>query len=146
MMESLPAENQVDPHKSEDCAGTLPELALKGIQLFNQARYFEAHEELELAWRQETGPIRELYRGILQVAVAYLHVRNGNLVGAKKMMLRSKRWLAPFPEICQGVRIGQLRRDAAAVEQLLYSGISKENLRSLVLKPVQMSDRAERTG
>jgi len=38
----------------------------------------------EMAWRQETGPIRELYRGILQVSVAYYHLLHKNYAGARK--------------------------------------------------------------
>jgi len=29
--------------------------AIKGIHLFNQKKFFAAHEELELAWRDEPG-------------------------------------------------------------------------------------------
>ena len=50
-----------------DCQGPLHPQAVYGMELFNQGRYFEAHEALEAAWRDESGPVRDLYRGILQV-------------------------------------------------------------------------------
>jgi hypothetical protein len=34
-----------------DCEGSLHERARLGILLMNEGRYFEAHEELEAAWR-----------------------------------------------------------------------------------------------
>ncbi len=120
----------------EDCAGQLPALATEGIRLFNAGNYFEAHEELENAWRQETRPIRELYRGILQVAVAYYHITRGNLVGAQKMFRRSKRWLAPFPDICQGVHVEQVRQDAAVVELALKFHTLQQIVDLGLLKPV----------
>ncbi len=120
------------------CRGVLHPQAIVGMDLFNAGQYFDAHEALELAWREERGVVRELYRGILQVAVAYYHIARGNLVGAQKMLRRSRAWLGPFPETCRGVQVGQLRRDAILVE-LAIQDLHAEELagfdRSL-LKPI----------
>jgi hypothetical protein len=59
--------------------------------------------------------VRDLYRAILQVGVAYYQVTRGNLRGARKMLLRSIQWLALLPDVCQGVDVAQLRHDANAV-------------------------------
>jgi uncharacterized protein len=87
----------------------------EGIRLFNEGNYFEAHEALECAWREETGPIRELYRGILQAAVCYLHITRRNYDGAIKMYGRSMKWLAPWPDVTLGINVAQLRLDLANV-------------------------------
>ena len=97
-----------------DCDGDLSALALKGIELFNRHEFFEAHEELEHAWNEELGPARELYRGILQVAVAYLQITRRNYNGALKMFLRMRQWLDPLPDTCRGVDVARLRADALA--------------------------------
>jgi hypothetical protein len=89
--------------------------ARQGILLFNEGRYFAAHEELEIAWRQERGRIRQLYQGILEAGVAYLHLQRRNLAGAQKVFTRSMRWLREWPEVCRGTDIGQLRRDLEAI-------------------------------
>ncbi len=102
--------------QTDPCSGPLHPLALQGIALFNAGEYFEAHEALEAAWREERGPARDLYRGILQVAVAYYHVRRGNYPGAIKVFRRSRAWLALFGDHCRGVDVGRLKQDAAAVE------------------------------
>jgi uncharacterized protein len=99
---------------ADSCWGELSALALKGIALFNQHEFFEAHEELEHAWNEEPGPARELYRGILQVAVAYLQITRHNYNGALKMFLRMRQWLDPLPDTCRGVDVAQLRADALA--------------------------------
>ncbi|MGE5249321.1 MAG: DUF309 domain-containing protein [Bacteroidota bacterium] len=96
-----------------DCEGTLHPAAAEGIRLFNRGEYFEAHEALEAAWRAEVGPVRDLYRGILQIAVAYLHVTRNNYAGAIKVYGRSQRWLRAWPEKCRGVEVGRLKEDAA---------------------------------
>jgi predicted metal-dependent hydrolase len=99
----------------KDCSGPLHPAARHGLELFNAGEYFEAHEALEAAWRAETGPIRELYRGILQVAVVYLHVQRRNFAGATKVYARCQRWLAPWPDTCRGVDVGGLRRSLHTV-------------------------------
>lgn len=99
-----------------DCDRPLPPDAVKGLEYFNTGRYFEAHEELENAWRREKGPIRDLYRGILQVGVGYYHVQRGNYTGALKMFRRCRQWLDPLPDECCGVNIACLRRDFMQIE------------------------------
>lgn len=97
------------------CRGELSEKARAGLAHFNAGQYFEAHEELEHAWKDETGPARELYRAVLQVAVAYLQITRRNYKGAVKMFMRARQWLEPLPAHCRGVDVDRLRRDAAAV-------------------------------
>ena len=102
-----------------DCDGSLHARARQGILLFNEGRYFDAHEELEAAWREEKGRIRQLYQGVLEAAVTYLHITRGNYAGAVKVYGRSMRWLKDWPEQCRGIEVGQLRRDlAAAIEEM----------------------------
>lgn len=99
------------------CRQPLSALAVKGLQEFNRGEYFEAHEFLEDAWNADETPAKELYRAILQVAVAYLQIERQNYRGAVKMFLRMRQWLRPIPGQCRGVNVDQLRQDAARVER-----------------------------
>lgn len=99
----------------DDCATPLPAHAIAGIRLFNAGEYFEAHEELEAAWKEEPGNIRRLYQGILQAAVTYLHIQRGNYEGAVKVHGRSMRWLRAWPERCCGINVDKLRADMEQV-------------------------------
>ena len=89
--------------------------AVEGFHLFNAGRYFEAHEALEDAWKAEPGTVRDLYRGILQIAVAYLHITRGNYPGALKVYARSQKWLRDWSPVCRGVYVDELKRDAEGV-------------------------------
>jgi predicted metal-dependent hydrolase len=123
---------------ASDCLAPLHPKAMEGLELFNHGQYFEAHEALEAAWREETKPIRELYRGVLQAAVVYLHITRGNLAGAVKVYTRCTRWLDCWPETCQGIAVGKLRQDlqiAVHEFQSLGPGQADRFDRSL-LKPV----------
>ncbi len=126
------------PSLETDCEGPLPPKAIEGLELFNQGRYWLAHEALEAAWRAETGPIRELYRGVLQAGVVYLHISRRNYAGAMKVYKRSQKWLTLWPETCRGIEIGQLQNDLQRaiieVQRLGPQGMADFDLS--LLKPV----------
>lgn len=48
-------------------------LFLRGIELFNHGEYFEAHETWEEIWRSTTPEPRDLFQGLIQVAVGLYH-------------------------------------------------------------------------
>ena len=97
------------------CNAPLHPQAAHGLRLFNSGKYFEAHEALEDAWNAEKGKVRELYRGILQIAVVYLHITRGNFDGAVKVYGRSQRWMKDWPDVCRGIQVAELRRNAHTI-------------------------------
>ena len=123
----------------DPCRETLHPDAIKGIELFNQGEYFAAHEELEEAWMDDRSAGRDLYRGVLQIAVAYFHLLKGNYKGTLKMFQRSHRWLDPLPDFCRGIDVAQLRRDAYAIQaEVLFLGPNHVDAFEVEkLKPIQ---------
>jgi predicted metal-dependent hydrolase len=103
------------------CGEALPALVREGIALFNQGEYYKCHDALEEAWMAEQRPIRDLYRGILQVGIAFYQIERGNYRGAVKMLLRVRQWLEPLPDVCQGVNVARLRENATAVHAALVA-------------------------
>lgn len=103
------------------CHQPLTDLAIQGLEEFNQRKYFEAHETLEEAWRLDQTTGRDFYRAVLQVAVAYLQIERRNYRGAIKMFLRLRQWLDPLPDICRGVDLAQLRIDVEKVYTTLVA-------------------------
>jgi len=125
------------------CDAPLHPQAAEGLRLFNAGEYFEAHEALEDAWNTEKGKVRELYRGILQIAVVYLHITRQNYNGAVKVYDRSQKWLKDWPELCRGIEVGQLRKDAEAVIKEVKR-LGMENISAFdksLLKPVRWGDQ-----
>lgn len=122
-----------------ECEGPLHPQAVLGFQLHNEGKYWLAHEALEEAWREETGEVRNLYRGILQVSVTYLHVQRVNYAGAVKVYHRSKRWLKPFPNVCRGIQVGKIKADLDRV-YLEVCRLGRERLGEFdqsLLKPLE---------
>jgi predicted metal-dependent hydrolase len=81
----------------------------RGLDLFNRAHFFDAHEVLEDIWRAlpRDRPWRRRLRlhvqGLIQLAVAFHHESTGNHVGARSVLERALRNLkgadSSFPNL-----------------------------------------------
>jgi len=110
------------------CEKPLPALALSGIRAFNRGEYYAAHDDLEAAWVEEANEVREMYRAILQIGIAFHQIQRGNLRGAAKMFLRAKQWFAILPDQCQGLDLAQLRDCSQQAEQYLLTLLNAPHL------------------
>ncbi len=62
----------------------------RGINLFNERRYFEAHEEWESEWRlMSEGDDRTFFQGLLFAAGAFLHYVRQECAGANELLEKS---------------------------------------------------------
>ncbi|MCL4819793.1 MAG: DUF309 domain-containing protein [Vicinamibacteria bacterium] len=78
-------------------------------RLFEAGHYFECHDVLEEAWAGHRGPARDLLQGLIQSAVAFYHLGNGNRGGARSLLARSLQRLAPCPDAALGLDVEGLR-------------------------------------
>ncbi|MFQ5435105.1 MAG: DUF309 domain-containing protein [Anaerolineae bacterium] len=106
---------------NDACAQPLSPLARQGIVLFNEGQYYQCHDALETAWRQDQTPGRDLYRAILQIGIALYQIKKGNQRGAVKMLMRVRQWLADLPAVCRGVDVAGLRRMVDEVETAVHA-------------------------
>lgn len=53
-----------------------------GVELFNQREWYAAHDAFEALWHDTEDPERRWLQGIVQIAVAMVHVERGNHNGA----------------------------------------------------------------
>ena len=78
---------------------------IRGLDLFNRAHFFDAHEVLEDVWRAlpRDRPLRRHMQGMVQLAVAFHHESKGNLVGAGSVLERAMRNISgadsSFPDL-----------------------------------------------
>jgi len=66
-----------------------PPLALaldEAAALFHAGLYFEVHEWLEPYWMRAEGDDRRALQGLIQVAVGFQHLANGNIDGAPALL------------------------------------------------------------
>jgi uncharacterized protein len=124
------------------CNAPLHPRAAEGLRLFNAGEYFEAHEALEDAWNAEKGAVRNLYRGILQIAVVYLHIRRRNYNGAIKVYARSQKWVRDWPDLCRGIDVQELRQNAeVAITEVRRLGLERiAEFDNSLLRPVRWDE------
>ena len=81
-----------------------------GMKLFNSCQWYKSHDVFEEIWHETGGAERQLIQGILQVAVAQVHLENSNINGAT---------------ILYGEALGRLKRFHMANFGLDIEGLSK---------------------
>jgi hypothetical protein len=67
-----------------------------GASLLLDGYPFHAHEVFEDAWKAATGPERDLWRGLAQVAVGLTHARRDNARGAVALLTRGASLLRDY--------------------------------------------------
>ncbi|MGH7313645.1 MAG: DUF309 domain-containing protein [Candidatus Rokuibacteriota bacterium] len=64
----------------------LAEALEQAAVLFDAGLGFEVHELLERHWVRATGDERSALQGLIQIAVGYQHLANGNMAGAQALL------------------------------------------------------------
>lgn len=75
---------------------TVPGNFQLGCDEFNACRFFECHEFFEEIWQQEDGDVRDLYKGLIQIAAGFVHISRGNYTGADRLCRTALGYLEPF--------------------------------------------------
>ena len=90
-----------------------------GLEHIRAGRFFEAHEELELAWRAAPAEERDFYQGLVHVAVAWYQAGRGRPIATERQLAKAARRLGPFAPSHRGVDVAdvlaQLERARATV-------------------------------
>jgi predicted metal-dependent hydrolase len=92
---------------------------LQALGEFNRGCWFECHETLEDLWVGEQGELRDFYQGMLQVAVALHHWRNGNFGGAISLLEGGAGYLRRVSDVCQRIDVAALIAGSDRVRETL---------------------------
>lgn len=80
----------------------------RGIEEFNRQFFFEAHDIWEELWMETTGNHRLFYQGLIQTAVGFYHLSNGNYKGASSQFGKAVAKLNNYLPEFHGVDTRQL--------------------------------------
>jgi predicted metal-dependent hydrolase len=119
---SLPVESD-EPEQPLDEEGRLradPRLNI-AVRLFNTAEWYGCHDGFEELWHETQGPMRSVLQGILQIAVAELHLERGNCHGATVLMGEGLGRLRASGDEALGLDLVLLRQGAAHRFQALQA-------------------------
>lgn len=87
----------------------------EGLCLFAEGHWFEAHEVLELLWKEQPqGPDRRFLQGLIQLAVSLEHWRRGSPRSAWGQWEKAREKLVPLPSPYGGLDVEALLRDFQA--------------------------------
>jgi hypothetical protein len=102
------------------CNESPPGQLLQAIREFNSRDWFECHETLEDLWIGAEGEVRDFYQGIIQIAVALHHWRNGNFGGAVSLLKGGAGYLRNIAGgECQWVDVAALIADTDRMRSAL---------------------------
>lgn len=79
-----------------------------GLTLIRGGSYFEAHEELELAWRAAAADEKGFFQGLVHVTVAWYQAGRGRPVATGRQLEKAARRLAPYAPAHRGVDVDEM--------------------------------------
>jgi predicted metal-dependent hydrolase len=86
-------------------------------------RWFDAHEELEEAWRAATAGERDFLQGLVHVTVAWHHASRGNARGTAGQLEKAARRLGGYRPEHEGVDVDRLLAQVAAAQARVAVGL-----------------------
>ncbi|MFP4636737.1 MAG: DUF309 domain-containing protein [Nitriliruptoraceae bacterium] len=110
----------------EHAPGSVEEALELGVRLWGEHRYFEAHECLEEVWHAAPAEDADLWQGVIQIAVACVHVQRENPDGAVTLFRRAADRLGGYPQGHRGVDVARAIDDAQrAAAQVADGGVDE---------------------
>jgi predicted metal-dependent hydrolase len=100
----------------------------RGLDLIRRGEYFEAHEELEDAWRAAPDEERDFFQGLVHFTVAWYQAGRGNRVGCERQLEKAARRLGPYAPEHRGVDVASILQQVATASDTVSGG-------SLELRP-----------
>ena len=80
------------------------------VRLFNAGEWYACHDGFEELWHETQAPCRKVLQGILQIAVAHLHLERGNRRGATVLLGEGLGRLHGAGDVCFGLDLSLLRQ------------------------------------
>ncbi|MCP9916127.1 DUF309 domain-containing protein [Cyanobium sp. ATX 6F1] len=94
----------------------------EGLEWFNSADWYRCHDLFEELWHETVGPDRSALQGLLQIAVAHLHLERGNSNGATLLIGEGLGRLAPYGDHALGLDLQPFIKVLTARLQALQRG------------------------
>jgi predicted metal-dependent hydrolase len=102
-----------------------------GIAEFNRQEFYECHESLEEYWQTLSVDVahKELIQGIIQIAVAFYHLRRNNVKGALKLLVRGNGRLAAYLPASAGLELSECSEAVTLDIALIEAGCAFDDAR-----------------
>ena len=81
----------------------------KGLMEYERGDYFEAHEAWEDLWSDYNLTDRKFIQGLIQLSVSFVHLRNGNMNGARSLLKKCSEKFQPYQHLQRGINMDELK-------------------------------------
>ncbi|MBT3737684.1 MAG: DUF309 domain-containing protein [Candidatus Marinimicrobia bacterium] len=116
-------------------ASKMRDLFEKGLNEYEKGDYFEAHEAWEDLWSDYNFPDRKFIQGLIQLSVSFVHLSNGNMIGARNLLKKCQQKFSDYKGIHRQININELKFAIEAVS-LTYDNIQESSEFDWDLVPV----------
>ncbi len=106
-------EHIVERHMSKD------EAIERAVKLFNDEKYWEAHEALESVWKNSSGAEKSILNGIILVSAAFVHDEKDEQEICLSILQRARKKLDGSGGIYHGIDVDRL---ADLIARIINSG------------------------
>jgi predicted metal-dependent hydrolase len=84
------------------------------LELYQAGRFWDSHEALEEAWRENRS---DFYQGLILYASAWVHWERRNAHGVRAQLLKTQERLAAYPDAYLGLAVAELRAHCIEIRQ-----------------------------
>ena len=102
------------------------ELFLKGLEAYHEGNYFDAHEFWENLWSDYHLKDRDFIQGLIQLSVSFVHLENGNLNGAKSLLIKCLKKFKDFSRVHRDIDVSELKNSIRKIQKE-YENIKNSN-------------------
>ncbi len=85
-----------------------PEELQRGIELFNSGEFLKCHDYLEELIPFESGQAAEFFHGVMELAAACYHLKQGNIFGARYLLTSAIDLIEPCRPSYHGIDVERL--------------------------------------
>lgn len=110
----------------------------EAIELFNAGDWYACHDGFEELWHETQGPMRPVLQGVLQIAVAHLHLERGNCRGATVLLGEGLGRLQNADPMALGLNLPSLCQRSRDRLLCLQSGTDPQSLPLPQLQPADV--------
>ena len=107
----------------------------KGLNEYEKGDYFEAHEAWEDLWSDYNFRDRKFIQGLIQLSVSFVHLSNGNMIGARNLLKKCQDKFSEYNGIHREININELKFAIEAVS-LTYENMKESSEFDWDLVPV----------
>jgi hypothetical protein len=108
---------------------------ITAINKFNHKDFFECHEVLEDIWFDVRDDTRDLYQGLLHLAVGFYHLtKKNNFKGTIIQLTKAEERLGKFPGEFQGMDLAKLLKQIKSIKKKLIKKEVPKRLPKIILQ------------